>query len=128
MEAFDLRAVSSIAPRTDLALGVLIMFFAALVAHGALIFKLFPHSPRAALAMLLAFLMGIVAVWTTLVVRPPRIYLASVLYIAAYVLVSHVVSRGLLPGKHAARRWTASGAALMFAGVAFAWWVAVAPG
>ena len=60
MEAFDLRAVSSIAPRTDLALGVLIMFFAALVAHGALIFKLFPHRPRAALAMLLAFLMGIV--------------------------------------------------------------------
>ena len=126
MEALDLRAVSSVAPRTDLVLGVLIMFFAALVAHGALIFKLFPHSPRAALTMLLAFLLGMLAVAATLAVRPPMIYLASVLYIAAFVLVSHMMSRGL-PGKHAARRWTASGAALMFVGVAFAWWVAVAP-
>ena len=126
MEAFDLRAVSSVAPRTDLVLGVLIMFFAALVAHGALIFKLFPHSPRAALTMLLAFLLGILMVAATLAVRPPGIYLASVLYIAAFVLVSHMVSRAL-PGKHAARRWTASGATLMFVGVAFAWWVAVAP-
>ena len=126
MQAFDLRAVSSVAPRTDLVLGVLIMFFAALVAHGALIFKLFPHSPRAALTMLLAFLLGILMVAATLAVRPAGIYLANVLYIAAFVLVSHMVSRAL-PGKHAARRWTASGATLMFVGVAFAWWVAVAP-
>jgi hypothetical protein len=126
MEAFDLRAVSSVAPRGDLIVGALIMFFAALVAHGALIFKLFPHSPRAALTVLLAFLLGIFAVAATLAVRPPRIYLASVLYIAAFVLVSHIATRGL-PGKYASRRWTASGAAIMFIGVAFAWWIAVAP-
>ena len=126
MEAFDLRAVSSVAPRTDLVAGTLIMLFAALVAHGILIFKLFPHSPRAALTILLAFLLGIFAVSATLAVRPPRIYLASVLYIAAFVLVSHIAARGL-PGKYAFRRWTAFGAAIMFASVTFAWWLAFAP-
>lgn len=126
MEAFDFRAVSSVAPRTDLVLGTLIMFFAALVAHGALIFKLFPQSPRAALTVLLAFLLGVLAGAATLAIRPPRIYLASLLYIALFVVIGHVASLGL-PGKYACRRWTAFGAAMMFMGVAFAWWLAVAP-
>lgn len=126
MEAFDLRAVSSVAPPTDLVAGMLIMLFIAVVAHGILIFKLFPHSPRAALTILLAFLLGILAVAATLAARPPRIYLASFLYIAAFVLVSHIAARGL-PGKYASRRWTAFGAAIMFVGVTFAWWMAVAP-
>jgi hypothetical protein len=126
MEGFDLRAVSSVAPQGDLIVGTLIMFFAALVAHGALIFKLFPHSPRAALTVLLAFLLGILAVAATLAVRPPKIYLASFLYVAAFVLISHISIRDL-PGKYASRRWTAFGAAIMFIGIAFAWWIAVAP-
>jgi hypothetical protein len=126
MEAFDLRAVSSVAPQTDLVLGTLIMFFAALVAHGALIFKLFPQSPRAALTVLLAFLVGVLAVAATLATRPPRIYLASLLYIAVFVVIGHVASRDL-PGKYASRRWTAFGAAMMFIGVTFAWWIALAP-
>lgn len=126
MEAFDLRAVSSVAPRTDLVFGTLIMFFAALVAHGALIFKLFPHSPRAALTILLAFLLGILAVAATLAIRPPKIYLVSFLYIAAFVLISHIATRGL-PGKYAPRRWTAFGAVIMFVSVTFAWWLAFAP-
>ncbi len=126
MDGFDLRALSSVAPRTDLVAGVLIVLFAAVVAHGILIFKLFPHSPRAALTVLLTFLLGIFAVAATLAVRPPRIYLASILYIAAFVLVSHIATRGL-PGKYASRRWTAFGAAIMFASVTFAWWLAFAP-
>jgi hypothetical protein len=126
MEGFDLRAVSSVAPRGDLIVGTLIMLFAALVAHGALIFKLFPHNPRAALTIALAFLLGVLAVAATLAARPPKIYLASFLYIAAFVLISHISIRDL-PGKYAFRRWAAFGAAIMSVGVAFAWWIAVAP-
>jgi hypothetical protein len=78
------------------------------------------------MTILFAFLLGIFAVAATLAIRPPKIYLASFLYIAAFVLISHIAARAL-PGKYAHRRWTAFGVVIMFVSVTFAWWIAVAP-
>ena len=123
MEAFNLRAISSVAPMLDLQAGLIAMFVAALVAHVILIPKL---SPRSALAFVAFSLLGLLAVAVTLAASPPRVYLASAIYVVAFVVWAGVVSRSS-PNKFQLRRRAMAGSLSMLFGVAFAWWLAFAP-
>ena len=111
------------APKVDLTAGIFAMLVAALVANVVLVSKL---NPRSALAFLAVSLPGLLAVVATPAIHPGRIHLASLIYAVAFVILGCVASRSS-PNRYQLRRRAVAGSALMFFGVAFAWWLAFAP-
>ena len=123
MEVFDLRSISSVAPMVDLTAGIFAMLVAVLVAHAIFIPKL---NPRSAVAFVAISLLCLLAVVATLAVSPGRIYLASLIYVVAFLFLGGIASRSSL-NKPQLRRRAAAGSVLMFLSVVFAWWLAFAP-
>ena len=123
MEVFDLRSISSVAPMVDLTAGFFAMLVAVLVAHAVVIPRLDRRSAFAFLAISSLCLLAVVA---TLAISPGRIYLASLIYVAVFLLLAGVVSFSA-PHKFQLRRRAAAGSAFMTFSVAFAWWLAFAP-
>jgi len=126
MEVFDLRAISSVAPMVDLTAGMFAMLVAFLAAHAVFIPKLYFQNPRLALAFLAISLLCLLAVVATLAIYPARIYLASFIYVVVFVILGCVAPRSS-PCKFQLRRRAVAGSAFMLFGVAFAWWLAIAP-
>jgi len=126
MEDFDLRAISSVAPTIDLTAGIVIMLMTALIAHAVFIPKLYSHSPRLAIALLAASLLGLLSVAASLAAYPAKIYLTSSTYVAVFAFVGCLASRSS-SNKFQLRRRAVAGSALMLFGVGFAWWLAFAP-
>lgn len=126
MEAFDLRAISSLAPMGDLTAGIMIMLVAALVAHAAFVPKLCAHSWRKALVFLAVSLLAFLGVISVLPAHPRQLYLASAAYVAVFFVAGCLASRQA-PGERQLRARALLGAAGMLVAVAVAWFAAFMP-
>ena len=109
----------------DLTAGIIVMLVAVLVAYALFIPKLYFHHPRLGFVFLALSLLGLLPVVATLALYPARIYVATLIYVVVFVFSGCIVTRSS-PNKLLRRRALA-GAALMFFGVALAWWLAFAP-
>jgi hypothetical protein len=123
MEVFDLRAISSVAPKVDLTAGIFAMLVAVLAAHAVFVPKL---DLRFALVFVAISLLGLLAVVATLAIYPARIYFASFIYLVVFGFFGCILSRSS-PNKFQLRRRAVAGSVFMLFSVVFAWWLAFAP-
>jgi len=123
---FDLREISSVAPVGDLALGIALMLAATSIAHLAIIPKLLSRNARRAKALLILTSFGVIAAIATLAVSPPSLYLATLIYAAAFTVTGLALSWHSIGWRQALAR-AAVGSACMLVAIAVAHWVAFAP-
>lgn len=126
MNAFDLRAISSVAPLLDLQVGIYLMLFAAVIAHALVLPKMGAARLRSAVAFIAVSLLGVAAIMATLAMQPRRLHLACAAYVLVFAVAASVASRGMQHRPSIHKR-IFPGAAIMLTSVVLAWWVAFAP-
>ena len=112
---FDLRAISSLAPMGDLVFGIIAMLVAAALANLLIIPKLFSLNAHAARTMLAITALGLIASVATLLIAPPKLYFAVLIYVVSFTVVGLTVSWRSIGWPQAALRVVGGSACMLLA-------------
>ena len=123
---FDLRAISSLAPMSDLVIGILVMLVAAVLANLVILPKLYSRDSRSATILLSVTVLGVVVAAATLAIWPRKLYLTVLIYVVSFTLVGLAVSLRSIGGAQAIAR-VAGGSLCMFIALLVAYAAAFMP-
>ncbi len=122
----DLRAISSLAPMSDLVIGIIVMLVAVALANLVILPKLFSCDARSATILLSVTVLGFVVAVATLAIWPRKLYLTVLIYAVSFTLVGLAVSWRSIGGTQAIAR-VAGGSLCMFIALAVAYAAAFMP-